>query len=119
MSRRAAADARDQQLAAQLKAKVVTNSGATKFAKGDIIDPVGAYGLRFLYETKGTGKKANPLTRDVMAKISTEAYERACTPAGIVDFEEMPPGAPRTWVLIPLSAFLVLAERTDDEDGSG
>jgi len=115
MSYRKDADQRDLKLARILGAKVVANSGATKFSKGDILDPVGAPGLRFLYETKGTSKKTNPLTQAVMAKIAREAQERTCTPAGIVDFENAPIGVPETWVMIPLHAFLELAGRVEHE----
>jgi hypothetical protein len=84
--------------------------------KGDIRDSISAPVTPFLYESKGTDKKANPATAEVAYKIWAEALAVGRTPALIVEFLRMRAPAPQKWAMIPWDTFLELTGRNPADE---
>lgn len=99
-------------VARALGGRVRPNSGATDFAKGDVISPA------YLVEAKTTQRKSFPLTHQVLCKIEQEAFAAGKCPVLVVSFETIKQNsqtAPQDWAIIPLSELTALLEKSSTE----
>jgi hypothetical protein len=80
-SGREKSDKKVRQIAKATGGRVVPNSGATPFAKGDISYP------EHLVEHKFTAKQSFKLNRKDLIKIYTEALKANKTPVFMIDFD--------------------------------
>jgi hypothetical protein len=80
---RAKSDKRVKQIAKKTGGKVVANSGATPFSKGDISYP------NYLVEHKMSSKKSFKLDKAMLFKIYNEALKTNKEPIFMLDFGEI------------------------------
>lgn len=85
----------EKEVASALGGRVRPNSGATLYAKGDVLTPL------FLVEAKTTERKSFSLTQDLLKKIESEAFAEGKDPLMIVRFEKME-DIPQDWAVLPL-----------------